>query len=334
MKFNSLLLAATALAASAVQAQSTCNEWSPCFREGYCDSDAMFCLWGLCDEAKSFNSTSCWKPEGCASQLVTFDSSADVIPIRTYSGNPNVNPYLSIFEPDNASIVDGALKLQMNYQAAQNKGFGATADASHTIQYGRVTARVKTASVAPGVVSSFIIRNDQTGDEIDFEWVGKDPSQVQTNYYFNDILDYTKMVAYNVGADTSKDYHDYTIDWSENSIQWLVDGKVIRVVNKADTLDAATGKYLFPTSEARVAFSIWDGGNSGAQGTAEWAGYPTPWGNGVSYQMFVDSVDVKCSGDQGTQTSTDAGEPSNPTSGPEPPVSNLPGGQKCRPRPY
>ncbi|KAJ1882307.1 putative glycosidase CRH2 [Coemansia sp. RSA 1722] len=333
MKFNTLMLAATALAASAVQAQSTCTEWSPCFREGYCDSDAMFCLWGLCDETKSFNSTSCWQPEGCASQLVTFDSSADVIGIRSYTGNPNANSYLSIFEPDNASVVNGALQLQMNYQAEQNKGFGATASGSHTIQYGRVTARVKTASVAPGVVSSFIIRNDQTGDEIDFEWVGRDPSQVQTNYYFNDILDYTKMVAYDVGADTSKDYHDYTIDWSENSIQWLVDGKVIRTVNKADTLDAATGKYLFPTSEARVGFSIWDGGNSGAQGTQEWAGYPTPWGTGVSYQMFVDSVDTKCTGgDQGTTTSDGGEQPTDPTSVPEPPVSTLPGGEKCRPR--
>ncbi|KAJ1721585.1 putative glycosidase CRH2 [Coemansia erecta] len=348
MKFSPVLASAAALvaAASLANAQSTCNEWSPCFREGYCDSDAMFCLWGLCDPAKSFNSTSCWQPEGCVSQTTTFDSSSDLVFIRSYPGNPNANPFLSIFEPDNASVANGALQLQMNYVTDQNKGFGATVDASHTIQYGKVTARVKTASVAPGVVSSFIIRNDQTGDEIDFEWVGKAPNQVQTNFYFNDILDYTQMVPYDLPSDTSKDFHDYTIDWTADAINWLVDGTVIRTVRKQDTFDAASNSYKFPTSESRVAFSIWDGGNSGAQGTQEWAGYPTPWGNGVQYQMFVDTVDIQCNGDAGTsEPPTDGGSSEPPTDGGsgeaptddggagEPPVySTNPGGQKCIPR--
>ncbi|KAI7835208.1 concanavalin A-like lectin/glucanase domain-containing protein [Kickxella alabastrina] len=315
MKFSSAFAAAVGIlfaSSTAVSAQSTCNEWSPCFREGYCDADAMFCLWGLCDETKSFNSTSCWKPEGCSSQTVVFDNSADVVPIRSYGGNPNTSPFLSIFEPSHASVANGALELQMTYDAAQKKGFGATVDAAHTIQYGKVTARVKTASVAPGVVSSFIIRNDVTGDEIDFEWVGKAPREVQTNFYFNDILDYTQMVPYVLQSDTSADYHDYTIDWTAEAITWLVDGVVIRTVKKADTFDAASNSYKFPTSEARVAFSIWDAGNSGAQGTQEWAGYPTPWNNGAaSYKMFVDSVSVQCDGSaMPSESSATVAEPS------------------------
>ncbi|KAJ2373505.1 putative glycosidase CRH2, partial [Coemansia sp. RSA 2607] len=143
------------------------------------------------------------------------------------------------------------------------------------------------------------------------------------------------------------DYHDYTIDWSADAINWLVDGTVIRTVRKQDTFDAASNSYKFPTSESRVAFSIWDGGNSGAQGTQEWAGYPTPWGNGVQYQMFVDTVDIQCNGDAGTTAPptdggssggvpTDGGSSGGvPTDGgsAEPPVySTSPGGQKCIPR--
>ncbi|KAJ1997188.1 putative glycosidase CRH2 [Coemansia thaxteri] len=217
----------------------------------------------------------------------------------------------------------------MTYDAAQKKGFGATVSASHTIQYGRVTARVKTASVAPGVVSSFIIRNDQTGDEIDFEWVGKAPSQVQTNYYFNNILDYTKMVPYDVGADSSADFHDYTIDWSAGAVVWLVDGKVIRTVNRQDTYNAANNTFAFPASEARVAFSIWDGGNSGAQGTQEWSGYPTPWGPNTAYQMYVDSVTIQCNG--GTTPPPVTPPPVTPPPVTPPPVTPPPA--KCIPRP-
>ncbi|KAJ2907814.1 putative glycosidase CRH2, partial [Coemansia aciculifera] len=292
MKFSTITAAALAAISPLSFAQSTCNQWAPCFREGYCDANAMFCLWGLCDPIKSFNSTSCWQPESCSTQAIAFDNPADAIPIKSYSGNPQANSFLSVFEPNNAMVTNGNLAMQMTYDSAQKKGFGATVTASHTFQYGRVTARVKTASIAPGVVSSFIVRNDQTGDEIDFEWVGKAPAQVQTNYYFNNILDYTKMVPYDVGADTSADFHDYTIDWSADTLVWLVDGKVIRTLNRKDTFDPKTNTYAYPTSRSRIAFSIWDAGNSGAQGTQEWAGYPTPWGPNTMYQMLVDSVQI------------------------------------------
>ncbi|KAJ2742218.1 putative glycosidase CRH2 [Coemansia sp. BCRC 34301] len=326
MKLSLLIPAALAAVSSQALAQSTCNQWAPCFREGYCDANAMFCLWGLCDPNKSFNSTSCWQPESCSTQTVNFDSALDAIPIKSYTGNPSTNAFLSVFEPNNAQVVSGNLAMQMTYDAAQKKGFGATVSASHTFQYGRVTARVKTASIAPGVVSAFIIRNDQTGDEIDFEWVGKAPAEVQTNFYFNDILDYTKMVPYNVGADTAADFHDYTIDWSEDALVWLVDGKVIRTVNRKDTWDPTTNTFKYPTSKSRIAFSIWDAGNSGAQGTQEWAGYPTPWGPTTVYKMLVDSVQISC----GKDSTHPPPSPSVPPSSVYP--TSLPP-QKCIPRP-
>ncbi|KAJ2156573.1 putative glycosidase CRH2 [Coemansia sp. RSA 552] len=332
--------------ASSVLGQKCTDEWSPCSREGYCNSSADFCLWDLCNPSTSYNSTSCWQPEGCASRSVTFDSSADLVAIGNYGGNPDANPFLSIFEPNNAKAAGGNLELDMTYDAPNNKGFGATVKASHTIKYGKVTARMKSASVAPGVVTSFIIINEQTGDEIDFEWVGKAPTEVQTNYYYKKILDYTQMTAAQVSTDTSAAFHDYTIDWSADRIVWLVDNVAIRTLNRADTLNPATGVYAYPTSEARIGFSIWDGGNSGAQGTAEWSGYPTPWSPTTVYKALVDSITIECanddaqpSDDNGGEEPTDGGE--EPTDGGEEPTEGgeepTEGGEvpppKCRPRP-
>ncbi|KAJ2863053.1 putative glycosidase CRH2 [Coemansia erecta] len=298
-----------------VTADTTCTEYSPCARDGYCNSNAMFCMWGLCDESKSYNSTSCWQPESCATQSTTFDSSSDAIGVSSYDGNPNKTPFVSIFEPNNAVVENGNLVLQMTYDSSGNKGFGATAESTHTIQYGTVTARIKTASIATGVVSAFIIRSDVIGDEIDFEWVGKDPSQVQTNFFYHNKLVYTNSEPYNIGSDSSADYHDYTIVWSADSVVWMVDNKTIRTLKRTDTYDSNSKTYRFPSARSRVGLSIWDGGNSGAKGTEEWAGYPTPWTANTVYKMYVESISIRCSGDDSASSSAISDEPTSSSKG-------------------
>lgn len=52
---------------------------------------------------------------------------------------------------------------------------------THYVWYGKVSAKMKTSAGA-GVVTAFILLSD-TKDEIDFEFVGVDLTQVQTNFY-------------------------------------------------------------------------------------------------------------------------------------------------------
>ena len=52
--------------------------------------------------------------------------------------------------------------------------------------YGKTTAKL-TTSGGQGVVTAFILLGD-TKDEIDFEFVGYDLAQAQTNYYFQGFL--------------------------------------------------------------------------------------------------------------------------------------------------
>ncbi|KAJ2501542.1 putative glycosidase CRH2 [Coemansia sp. RSA 1972] len=306
-----LALTAGALVFAASSDGNKCTEFSPCSREGYCDANAMFCMWDLCDPTKSYNATSCWQPEGCLDQTIEFASSSDVVPIRQYSGNPNTNALVSIFEPDNSKIEDGKLVLDMTYDSAQDKGFGTTVHSSHSFQYGTVTARIKSASIAKGVVSAFIIRSDLVGDEIDFEWVGKDPNSVETNIFYHDILNYSNSRYFDIGGDTSAEYHDYTIVWDPDFVQWAVDGKTLRTFKREDTYNKANDEYRFPAAEGRVGLSIWDGGNSGPEGTEEWAGTPTPWTPSTVYQMFVESITIKCSGSH--PASSDTAEPQSST---------------------
>lgn len=195
-----------------------------------------------------------------------------------------------MFEPSNARLKDHQLELQLTQQAS--KGFGATVTSTRAIQYGTVVAQARSACKSGGVVSSFIIRNDQTGDEIDFEWVGKDPTRVQSNYYWKNQLDYTKMIPSPQMQDTTVDFHSYKVDWSPDRIQWSIDNRVFRTVKRSDTWDPKAKAFKYPDTEAYVSFSVWDGG-SGAKGTADWAGGKIQWDKGP-FVMAVKSVDIKC----------------------------------------
>ncbi|KAK3819664.1 MAG: concanavalin A-like lectin/glucanase domain-containing protein [Benniella sp.] len=145
------------------------------------------------------------------------------------------------------------------------------------MQYGKVAARIKTGSISPGVVSAFIIRNEDPGDEIDFEIVGRNPTEAQTNFYYNtppdlptDLIDYNNTGKSVLGTNTAMGFHAYEIEWMPNSILWMVDGTVIRHVFKNETKDVvnpisgrtvhdpATGLPLkrFPSSPARIQLGI------------------------------------------------------------------------------
>ncbi|KAJ2464970.1 putative glycosidase CRH2, partial [Coemansia sp. RSA 2320] len=196
------------------------------------------------------------------------------------------------FEPSNAKLANEQLELTLVKQA-DGKGFGAVVIGTRAIQFGTVTAVVKSGSVGGGVVSSMIIRNDQVGDEIDYEFVGSERGSVQSNYYWHNELDYTKMVRSQPLTDTTQSYHSYQIVWTPDSIQWSVDGQPpFRTVSRADTWDPASNVFKYPDAEAYVSFSVWDGG-SGAKGTADWAGGAINW-DLQPFVVAVKSVSVNC----------------------------------------
>jgi hypothetical protein len=197
-------------------------------------------------------------------------------------------------------VENGNLVLELKWsdkaQGGKGGGQGATIPTIRWLQYGTISARIR---VAPGrgVVSSFITKtdiSDTVGDEIDFEMLGANPREVQTNWYTDGQIDYTKGSKWNFPStgSTQGDYHVYTIEWFPNRVRWLVDNNEIRSM----TPDAS-GK--FPKMLGRAFFSVWDAGCNTAEGTAKWAGGVTDWCTDASKRaeskkMYVDWFEVKC----------------------------------------
>ncbi|PVU92397.1 hypothetical protein BB561_003851 [Smittium simulii] len=235
--------------------KSNCPKSSPCCYQGYCDSSAVFCILGNCRPGDSFSPESCWPKPHCSNIDSKFTDPSVLVNKRKFTG-------------------DVAKQIWW-------------------VDHGTFTADIKSGCTQPGVVSSFIVRNE-FGDEIDFEWVGLDKTNVQTNYYYNDELDYTKMLASKPLGDSTDKFISYTIDWQPDSVSWYADNKLIRTVQRADTWSVAEGIYKFPDREAQLSFSIWDGGNTGAKGTMDWAGSPTPYDSDTVYSMYVKNIKIKC----------------------------------------
>ncbi|ORX81581.1 concanavalin A-like lectin/glucanase, partial [Basidiobolus meristosporus CBS 931.73] len=285
------------LAYFSTQANAACPESAPCYSGGRCGVGHN-CIATICDPAKSYSADSCHPKPQCVDFVDTF-SRDDVAEFSKFDGNPNSGyEWVSEFIPNHAAVEDGELVLSMPLGTHRNsygrlQGFGATVTSVRWIQYGNVTARVKTASTSPGVVTSFIIRNPE-GDEIDFEWVGGSPDQVQTNYYYNGILDYKNGRKTPVGSNTADGFNEYMFQWEEDFIKFWVNNKVIRTVYKKDTWDEKLKVYKYPAKLAQVHLGIWDGGR-GALGTMEWAGGPTNWSNPKTvYKAYYNYVSIQC----------------------------------------
>jgi len=249
-----------------------------------------------------FNEKSCYPKPPCRNFEDDFSNNR-LVSAEDFDGNPKSADWTSDFTPNNARYEDGKLVMDLKYDKTKpNKegnfqGFGATVSTTFYMLYGTVTARIKTASTSKGVVTSMVISNNTVetiGDEIDYEWVGLDPTEVQSNFYYNGTLDYTKGAHHKVGIDTTTEYRDYGIEWLPDALTWIVDGERVRTVTKESTWDAEANVYRYPSVDSRISFSIWDGG-MGPEGTADWAGSPTDWSDeNKVYSMYVDSVTVKC----------------------------------------
>jgi len=101
-------------------------------------------------------------------------------------------------------------------------------------------------------------------------------------------------------SDTFANFHDYEIRWTPDKIEWWVDGKMGRSLNKKDTWNDTSKNFMFPQTPSRVQLSLWPGGKEGnAEGTVAWAGGPIDWNHpdieksGYYYSAFSD-VEIEC----------------------------------------
>lgn len=109
-----------------------------------------------------------------------------------------------------------------------------------------------------GVVSSFFTYTGPSDgnpwDEIDIEFLGKDTTKVQFNYFTNGKGNHEKL--YDLGYDASESFHTYGFRWAKDSITWYVDGKE---VHKAEV--------SIPVTPSKIMMNTWNG-----KGVDSWLG--------------------------------------------------------------
>jgi beta-glucanase (GH16 family) len=168
--------------------------------------------------------------------------------------------------PENI-VVDGQ-KFTMTVMPDANS---CKLSSTQTFTEGRFEIKLKSASKMPGVITAIYLasgdgrKGDEAlgdQDEIDFEFKGSEPMQVQTNVFLSGE---ESLKVIELAKDTSAEAMTYAIEWDAANINFFVDQENVRTV--------ATGRALKPL---KLSISVWTT-MGGWPGLIKWAG-ETNWG--------------------------------------------------------
>ena len=186
-------------------------------------------------------------------------------------GWANGGSFNVVWDKNNVSYDDGAMRLSIaEEERTANVGgedvtFPYTAGEARTyLHYGygdfevsmKPAKKVGTASTfftCTGPYDTGLDGEPQHHDEIDIEFLGKDTTRVQFNYFVNGVGGHEYM--YKLGFDAAADFHTYGYRWSETYITWFVDGKPVYRVDKK-------GNEAFPSAPGRILLNYWCGTKS------------------------------------------------------------------------
>ncbi|KAI1380185.1 glycoside hydrolase family 16 protein [Hypoxylon crocopeplum] len=215
-----------------------------------------------------------------ATQMVSAQTHTDCNPMeKSCPADPALGSTVSVDFTKGANsffkVADGT-KLTYDSNGAVftiNKETDApTITSTKYIFFGKIDLVVE-ASQGQGVVTSFVLQSDDL-DEIDWEWLGGDTAQVQTNYFGKgDTTTYDRGAYHQIAAPQSN-YYKYSIDWTKDYVRWSINDNQVRELKYAD----AKGGTRFPQTPMQIKLGTWVAGRSDApEGTVEWAGGYTPF---------------------------------------------------------
>lgn len=154
--------------------------------------------------------------------------------------------------------------------------------------FGRLEVVMKAAK-GRGIVSSAILQSEAL-DEIDWEFLGTNTTHALTNYFGKgNTTSFDRGKEFPMAA-PQDEFHNYTIDWTKERIQWWLDGKMLRELVPAQALNG----FNYPQTPMNVRLGMWAGGDTrnNAAGVVEWAGGETNFGEGP-FTMSVQQVYAK-----------------------------------------
>lgn len=170
----------------------------------------------------------------------------------------NGNPFGAVWKPDKVAVENGVMTLTID------KGTDTSAPVEYIsgelrtqefFHYGTYEVSMKPIK-NPGTVSSFFTytgpSDNNPWDEVDIEFLGKDTTKVQFNYYTNGKGEHEYV--HELGFDASESFHTYAFDWQKDYITWYVDGKAVY-----------TATENIPVTPGRIMMNAWPG-----KGVDEW----------------------------------------------------------------
>ena len=150
-------------------------------------------------------------------------------------------------------------------------GQSVTAQTSFYIMWGTVEI-IMQAAAGTGIISTFDLLSDDL-DEIDLEIMGGNSTTVESNWYgWGNTSQHNAL--YHPCSGPQQSMHNYTINWTQQQLEWIIDGTSARTVPYD-----SPGQY--PQTPSFLKFGIWAGGDATQpEGTRTWAGGATDWSKG------------------------------------------------------
>ncbi|CAG8336798.1 unnamed protein product [Penicillium nalgiovense] len=166
------------------------------------------------------------------------------------------------------------------------QGDAPTIESEFYIFFGRVDVKMRAAN-GTGIISTWILESDDL-DEIDWEQISTYDTEIQTNYFGKgNTTSYDRGTTVTVST-PEETFHTYSIDWTSERIEWLLDGEMVRTLEYADAVDGTN----YPQTPMRIRIGIWAGGDPGnSAGTISWAGGESDYTESP-FSMYVESVDI------------------------------------------
>ena len=113
---------------------------------------------------------------------------------------------------------------------------------------------------------------------------------MQTNYFAKGDTSSYDRGGFSAVANPQTQFHTYTIDWTSDRVQWIIDGTVVRTLTYAE----AKGGANFPQTPVQIKLGTWVAGRQGApEGTVQWAGGYTNFADGpfIGYYKSITITD-------------------------------------------
>lgn len=198
------------------------------------------------------------------------------------NGWSNGGMFNCTWSANNIGFSNGKLNLSI-YRDGRGGYTGGEYRTRQTFGYGMYDVSMKPIR-NDGVVTSFFTYTGPSDgtvwDEIDIEFLGKDTTKVQFNYYTKGVGGHEYV--YDLGFDASQSYHQYGFYWDSGSITWYVDKKPVYTATRD-----------IPTTPGKIMMNVWPGtgvdewlkrynGVAPLTGSYDWMSYTKPNGSGGS----------------------------------------------------